>query len=191
MISIIYFLEDRMQESFIISLVNRIAGEYKLTISNEVFSASGGSGAVLNQLKKFVKTLEPASFDLLVVSIDGNCKGTFEKERQIMKNIPENLKDKTICCIPDPHIERWYLLDLHALKKAIEYPVRISPPPQQKCKKDYYKNILGEALKPVGTLLGGAEYAEKVVENLDLQLVKNKDKGFQRFLDELTRQFIE
>jgi len=186
MIRILYFLEDRMQEDFIASLVNRVAKEENIQIENEVRWASGGS-QVKRQFKKFLKNTKVYDFDLLIVAMDGNCKGHMEKEKEITKSIPEDIKDKLICCIPDPHIERWYLLDLNALKRAIGENIQINQLPQ-KCEKDYYKSILGNALRSVGSLLGGPEYAERLVENLDLHILQEKDKGFKRFIDELRRK---
>lgn len=189
MIKIIYFLEDSMQKDFILSLVNRVAREESVEIINDVKYASRGSESK-KQFWKFVRYLKKSGlqdFDLLIVAIDGNCKGHMEREKEIIKGI-KDIDDKLICCIPDPHIERWYLLDLHALKTAVATELEVQQPPM-KCEKDYYKKILGNELKKVSSLLGGAEYAEKVVENLNFQILEENDKGFKRFIDGLRRHF--
>jgi hypothetical protein len=189
MIGIEYFLEDRRHEEFITSLVRRIAAEEGVQTTHRVLAASGGS-RVLPQYKDYMRVRKKTGLpdaDLLIIAIDGNCKGHMDKERELSPIVPNGLREHIIYCIPDPHIERWYLLDLHALKTAVGMDLTIPQPAYvcQKRQKDYYKSILGNALRPIGSLLGGPEFAEQIVQHLDLHLLSRADGGFDRFVQEL------
>ncbi len=60
--------------------------------------------------------------DLFIVATDANCRGYTERKREIDLAI-EKFKEITIYAIPDPHIERWLLLDSLAGKcQDIGYP---------------------------------------------------------------------
>lgn len=136
---------------------------------------------------------ESSKIDLLVVAIDGNCKGRAERVREIQKCLRPThpLKDKIVYAVPDPHIERWYVMDQRALKDAVGLD-RAPEVPQYKCKKAYYKQILNRALKDSGinSLLAGAEYAEKIVENIQsLQSFASQNSGCQDFIEDLKSKF--
>jgi len=127
------------------------------------------------------------SFDLVVVAIDGNCKGAPQRAREIEKRVAGTpIESLLVTCVPDPHIERWYLLDLGALQRAVGCQLDVDAPPY-KCKKDFYKQILGQALRPVGSLFGGPEYGETIAQEIDLRLLEKQDAGFERFITELRR----
>jgi hypothetical protein len=123
---ILYFLEDRAQEGFVKALVQRVAEEESIPVNSlihDVRSARGGS-KVFNELKIFLKDTgktESADIDLLVVAIDGNCKGCNARIKQLEKHLTPNhpLREKVIYAIPDPHIERWYLMDQKAFKNGV------------------------------------------------------------------------
>lgn len=59
-------------------------------------------------------------------------------------------------------IQILYFLEEVGLNKAPDLP-------SYKCKKAYYKQVLNQALKEsnVHSLLGGAEYAERIVDNIE------------------------
>ncbi|MFQ5865689.1 MAG: DUF4276 family protein [bacterium] len=197
---ILYFLEDRAQEGFIIALVNRIAKEESIAINSlnhDIRSARGGS-RVIKQFKKFLRDmmeLEAMYVDLLVVAVDGNCQGYQEKVRKLEDNIrlDHPLKNRVVYAVPDPHIERWYIMDQRAFKQRIGLD-KAPDLPEYKCKKDYYKQALSQALKDanIGSLLGGVEYAERIVENIDnLDSLGRQNSGFQNFVEQLRRSFRE
>jgi len=108
---IYYFLEDRAQETFVKSLVERVAREEGARVQHHVRAASYGSRA-FKEFKNFARDLKRGrslvEFDLLVVALDGNCKGYAKRARQIQKVVESSgFEERLICCIPDPHIERW------------------------------------------------------------------------------------
>lgn len=197
-----YFLEDRAQEGFLKAIVRRIAREVHLEladIEHDVRSPSGekgrrgGRGQAITEFRAFLRESaksEGTPFDILIVAIDGNCKGFNHVEAQLRKyadNSRYPLADDIVFAIPDPHIERWYLDDSEAFKKSVRLD---SPPyvPKPKCEKDIYKRALEQNLRAAGisSLLGGPEYAETIVENMqDLYSVGKVDPSFGHFLDNL------
>ena len=200
MARILYFLEDRVQEGFIKALVNRIAQDASIPIdslNHDVRSARGGS-TVIPEFKRFMKdTIQTSSaeVDLLVIAIDGNCKGHNDRIRQLERHISQNhpLKDKVVYAVPDPHIERWYMMDQRAFKNGVGID-RAPDMPTYKCKKNYYKSLLHEALAEsnVGSLLGGAEYADNIVNSItSLDSLRSQNAGFQTFIDGLRAFFSD
>jgi len=191
---ITYFLEDRAQETFIRALVERVAREEGCEIESDVRSATRGS-QVLDQLKRFVDQATrqaggvPA-FDVLVAAIDGNCQTRAKKVREIMDIVQgTGLESRTVCCVPDPHIERWYCLDEGALRRAVHPDVSVTVP-RYKCDKAFYKRLLGDALSPVRSLMGGAEYGEAIASEIAYDVVTHRTRrpsGLPEFLDDLRR----
>ena len=195
-IRILYFLEDRAQEGFIKALVKRIATEESIAadkLHHDIRSARGGS-KVIPEFRNFIKNTErvaASDIDFLVVAIDGNCKGYHDRVKQLDNYIKENhpFRGKVIYAVPDPHIERWYLMDQRALKLGIGLDKAPSSPSHE-CKRgrSHYKQILRQALKDsnISSLLGGAEYAERFVDNIEnLESLGRQNAGFQAFLQKL------
>lgn len=195
-IRILYFLEDRAQEGFIKALVKRVASEESIvsdSIIHDIRSARGGS-KVIREFRKFIKNQEEvgaSDIDFLVVAIDGNCKGYEDRSKQLRQYIKSNhpFNERVVYAVPDPHIERWYLIDQRALKAGIGLDKAPSLPPYE-CKKgrSHYKKLLRQAIKEsnISSLLGGSEYAERIVDNIEnLQSLGRLNAGFQSFLESL------
>ena len=195
-ISITYFLEDRAQEGFIRALVERVALEESIlppVLHHNVRSARHGSRVVI-EFRNFLKDARRTTGGIegpVVVSVDGNCKGYSDRIRQLSRYVrsTDRFRDMVIYAVPDPHIERWYLMDQRALKEAIGVD-RAPALPTYKCKKAYYKQILNQVLREAGvqSLLGGPEYAEKIIENVsDLRVFAQQNAGLERFVEDLQR----
>lgn len=195
-IRILYFLEDRAQEGFIKALVDRAAAEVLSpadSLIHDIRSACGGS-KVKGEFKSFLKSYQKTGLhavDLLVVAVDGNCVGYQKRKKQLEQYLKDHpLKEITAFAVPNSHIERWYMLDQRAFKHGVGIE-KAPDVPAYKCKKDYYKQKLIDALKEanVGSLLGGAEYAEKIVAHMeDLDSIdKDRTAGFTIFIQELRR----
>jgi hypothetical protein len=189
MIRALFFLEDRAQERLIVSLVQRVFKEESLDVDCDVRSASHGA-RVFTELGRFARDLRKERnarerIDVIIVAKDANCKGYAWNAELLRSRISKSgLLGRTVLCIPDPHIEKWYLLDLGALRTAVGAPVNVQQP-AYKCKRDWYKSQLSTALAPLGSLLGGAEYAEDIVSALDFQTACSFDQSFARFLTDL------
>jgi hypothetical protein len=197
-IEILYFLEDIAQEGIIKSLVTRVSHDASIsenTLHHNTRSARGGSRVLLEfeDFMKDTRQASPTDIDLLIVAIDGNCKGYPQKLREIRQRIDEShpFGDKIIFAIPDPHIERWYLMDQRAFKEGVGV-ARAPEIPTYKCDKDYYKKLLHQTLadSDIKSLLGGTEYAESIVQNmLSLDSLTKIDVGFDHFIADLRSFF--
>ena len=197
-INVLYFLEDRAQEGFVKALVARVAGEVNIPgeeLAHDVRSARHGS-KVVKEFRQFLKYAPGMLFQgpiLLVVAIDGNCSGYGEKVRQLENYVRPNhpFKGKVAYAIPDPHIERWYMMDQAAFKEGISLDKAPDMPPY-KCHKNYYKLLLNATLKEGGinSVLGGAEYAERIVSRMRrLDALSQHDPGFGHFVADLRGKF--
>lgn len=195
---ILYFLEDRAQEHFITAMVERIAKQEstaKLNIVHEIRSARLGSRAI-KEFKALIRDIskrEVSEYDLLIVAIDGNCEGHLNRVKKIEKIAKPDwsLKNKIIYAVPDPHIERWYMMDQKAFKEGIGAKKAPDLAPY-KCKKDYYKQLLRQSLKEskIISLLGGAEYGERIVNQIDdMEKYSRMDPGCQAFVEGLRNFF--
>ncbi len=127
--------------------------------------------------------------DLLIVAIDGNCKG-FQGRKQELETIMKGFVGQAIYAIPDPHIERWLLLDSAAFKKVLG---KGCSAPTQKCERDLYKRLLREAVQKTGVNppLGGIEYTEELVNAMDLERLEKTGDSLSKLLKALRLKFQE
>jgi hypothetical protein len=183
-----FFLEDSAQEAIIPPLFQRLAAEAKLTpdqIIAQVLSArGGGSLAAFRQFLKDARRRGHLNADLLVVGVDANCKGFTVRRDLVMKAAAKSPYGEIIAAIPDPHVERWYLLDVPALSKAAGTPIAASAP-AYKCEKNHYKTLLRQAFTGSGIAppLGGLEYGPVVAQHMDLFAAAKQDHGLADFVE--------
>jgi hypothetical protein len=92
--------------------------------------------------------------------------------------------------IPDPHIERWLLLDAKAFKNALGTGCKA---PDKKCERDRYKRLLGDAVRKAGVspIFNGMEHAEAIINEMDVQRIKHQDDSFGRFVQDMERMFSQ
>lgn len=185
MTDLLMFVEDVGQEKFLSALIRRMAQEASVGLGLRVRSARGGVGRVLDELEGFVRSAERGHVELpdaLVVAIDANCHGYLAR-RQVVQKRARRYSDKVIHAIPDPHIERWLLLDGAAFRAVLG---KGCAAPDLKCEKARYKRLLVDAVRQSGVqpLLGGLEYAEDIVAQLDIQRIADLDASFGQFVAE-------
>ncbi len=190
--NIVLFTEDYGHEEFLKALVERLSRENNVPVKITPRNARGGYGKVVTELQIFLRDLEHAREDLpdlLIVATDANCKRYANRRREIEK-INEKFKDFTVYAIPDPHIERWLLLDSAAFKTVLGNGC---DKPDQKCSRDRFKQLLLKAMRNAGVIppLGGVEYAEDIVNAMDLQRMENANASLGRFLKDLQSKFKE
>jgi hypothetical protein len=183
-----FFLEDTAQEALIPALFRRLVEEEGYpTDQCEYFVLSARGGGSLKSLKQFLKDAKRRSHlaaDVLVVGSDANCKG-FVSRRDLISHIAAKSPfEIVIPAIPDPHIERWYLLDMQALRQASGVPI-VGDVPAYKCDKHRYKILLRDAFRESGIIppMGGIEYGELVAANMDLYSACKLDAGLAAFVD--------
>jgi hypothetical protein len=187
------FAEDKGLENYIGELTRRVSEQYKLHIDIDAVIVHGGHGRVFARLRAYLadieKGLQPIPH-ILIVAIDANKRGVNSSKRRIDEIIGDSfLRDFVVRAIPDPHIERWMLLDSLAFKSVFG---RGCNAPDKRFEKARYKKLLIEAIKAAGTkdtFLGGMEYAHKIVRELDLDRVRSIDDSFGKLMDELEAAF--
>jgi hypothetical protein len=186
-----FFVEDSGHEVFLNALVERLADQYGIKVGINHYSVTGGCGRMIKELGDYLRDLERGQNslpDLLIVARDANCKGLFGCRQEIDNKVPPRFKDFTIYAIPDPHIERWVLLDSAAFKLVLG---KGCAAPDQKCERDRYKHFLIEAIRNAGIspLLGGIEHVEDIVKAMDLHRMEMADESLGRLLKDLHDKF--
>ncbi len=189
---IVMFVEDQAHYEFLKALLDRLAQEYALELNLQWQNVRHGHGKVIRELKQFLRDMvrdrHPLP-DLLLVAIDANCKGLNPRTREVT-SLTEKVGIRTVCAIPDPHIERWLLLDSAAFKEVFG---RGCKSPDRKCERGRYKKQLSECILATGTIppLGGIEYSGDIVRAMDLARVAQADASMARLLSDLRAVFHE
>lgn len=179
------FAEDRGHEAFLRAVVERVAHEESRSVAINVRSAVGGHGKALAEFRLYQKLVEKgqiSSPDLLVIAIDGNCKGFAEARREIHERIEDTLKGKAVIACPDPHVERWYMADPVSFAQVIGNEPKLE---KTKCERDRYKKLLKEALGGGAQLLDGIEFAREIVAAMDWFRAGKNDASLGTFLSDL------
>jgi hypothetical protein len=128
---------------------------------------------------------------MIVVATDANCSGLTERKRLVEEASNGTASGRyasiVVAAIPDPHIERWLLLDSAAFKAVLG---KGCSAPDQKCQRDRYKQMLRNAVRDadVMPLFGGVEHAADIVNQMNLQAVEQADTSFRSFLQALRAQ---
>jgi hypothetical protein len=184
------FVEDHAHQLFLEALICRLSAEYGLKVTMKWQNVRRGHGAVIRELKQYLRDVQRDRAgipDLVVVATDANCKGLKGRLKEL-KSETENTPLRVICAVPDPHIERWLLLDSAAFKEVFG---RGCKAPDQKCERDRYKKLLAEAIVAAGIMpsLGGIEYADEIVKRMGLAVADVKDDSLAGLLRELHLAF--
>lgn len=185
---ILLFGEDFAHRKVVGTLVERIARDNAIDAKLEWKCATGGHGRVVQEFRHYLRSVHlGAEFhsDLLIVATDANCKGVQKREKEFQSL---KLLGPTVFAIPDPHIERWLLLDGAAFKAVLG---KGCVAPDRKCKRDRYKDLLISEISSAGvrSRLGGIEFAEEIVCRIDLVRAMRLDRSFRRFVANLTAEF--
>ena len=157
---IVAFFEDLAHERFLRALIVRAGQEVGVPVEDQIRSATHGS-RVWKELTHYLRDVrkDPESLpDILVVSMDSDCKERAEIKRAVKALVEKSdFRAAVVCAIPKPHIERWYLEDQRALSEVI--PGVNFQKLKEKCERDWYKRALVKAIQQAGIepFLGGAE----------------------------------
>ena len=186
------FVEDFGQENVLKTLVERFAEEYSVEVRVYTASVRGGVGKMLTELKEYLRDLkrsQDAFSDLLIIGRDANCKGYVTRRNELEQNLT-SYDGLVLYAIPDPHIERWLLLDSAAFKSVLG---KGCSAPDKKCDRDRYKTTLLNEVRKTGLipLAGGMEHAEKIMRAMDVTRMIQTDDSFGRFLHDLQDTFKE
>lgn len=185
------FVEDDAHRQIIGPLVKRIAEEQRVAIRLHWRTAVRGHGRVVQELRDYLRDLERMGATvfphLIIIATDANCTGLNHRAQQLRQHT-QDASPPVVPAIPDPHVERWLLLDGAAFKTAVGQGCSA---PDQKCDRNRYKQRLIEAIRDAGVtpILGGLEYAEDIVRAMDIGRAAQADKSFGRFVDGLRAAF--
>lgn len=177
-------LEDRAHEMVIGALLARIFSDEDQSLHDwELVVLANRGGRSLEHAYDYVRKYKDPGHacDLLVVASDANCSTFVRKRKDIRKHF-EAYPGQTALALPDPHIERWLLLDPGAFQQGVDIPHGIVLP-QYKCDKNYYKTELNRLLQAEGIVPqfpGGIEFAPDIIKHLDMPLAR-KDTSFNEF----------
>lgn len=186
------FVEDAGHEAFTVAWIHRLARVYSIKVAIRPYSVRGGHGRALSELSDFITQVRGAEegwADLIVVAIDTNCS-KYATQRGKFERVVSGLTVPLVLAIPEPHVERWLLLDSAAFKAVLGKGCRA---PDKKCDRDRYKELLAQAVSDAGLAptIGGIEHARDIVDAMDLSRLSRKgaDKSLSRFLKDLDSVF--
>ncbi len=185
------FVEDYAHQQVIGGLVQRLAEEFETEVRLNWRSAVRGHGRVVQELQTYLQDLARQGGplpDLIIAATDANCRGLNDRTKEIIDLNKPAVLPPMVSAVPDPHIERWLLLDGAAFRKVFG---RGCDAPEQKCDRHLYKQRLIEAIRDAGITpsLGGIEFAEDIVREMDIERAKQSDRSLRHFLDDLSDQF--
>lgn len=183
------FVEDRAHEAFLVPMLRRIADEEKVVATPRVRSGRGGHGRAVTELKLYQDLVREGAAgttdpDLLIAGIDGNCSTFARAKKAIVAATHAPFSDRLVVACPDPHVERWYLADPESFKDVVGHRPTIA---KRKCARDYYKDVLAKVVRKAGhpATLGGIEFAQEVVERMDLYRAGRNERSLKAFVDDL------
>ncbi|RCK79299.1 MAG: hypothetical protein OZSIB_0170 [Candidatus Ozemobacter sibiricus] len=190
---LLLFVEDTAHETFLTALCRRVVAEAGLSLAIHSRHAQGGAGRMTRALQEFFVDLQRAATArpaAVIVARDANCLGWTERRKELLKVLRRREAFPVILAIPDPHIERWFLIDSQAFKAVFR---RGCAAPDQKCARDRYKNLFQQAIREAGRipLFGGYEHVPDLVRHLDLEFLARQDRSFALFMQDLTNALNE
>jgi hypothetical protein len=187
------FCEDSFHEKFVGAMVRRFGDEYGIGVAPRFLSSRGGLPRMHQEFREFLRDLSrqrqplPAS---IIAVVDANCFG-HNRRRELMDAslafYPE-FQQLVSYAIPDPHIERWMLVDPLAFRTVFGRGCTL---PALKCAKDEYKKLLRREIRESGieAPLGGEEFAEDIVREMNLSQAEVREPSLGLFLKGLKAQF--
>jgi hypothetical protein len=187
------FCEDSFHENFVGAMLRRFESDYGVPVSCRFLSSRGGLSQMHGEFTDFLRDLARGQLphpDSVVVVLDANCVGYNERKGimdRVVRAYPA-FQQIVSYAIPDPHIERWMLVDDAAFQTVFGRGCTL---PALKCAKDEYKHLLLKEIRDSGIepLLGGEEYAEDIVKAMDLGHAEVSEASLGLFLKSLKALF--
>ncbi len=190
MVKVAFFLEDIGHARFLTNLTSRISLEEDIHLDVLVFNATGGAPRLDSEFNRFMRDYShqyAPEFDLVIVAKDTDCRGVQVVVNELMQKVEQSrYYERTVVAAPEPHIECWYLADPKAIQRILRSP-SLPAVPDSKCGRGRFKERLIQAVKDAGVLpsLGGIEYAESIVEEMDIYEACRNVPSLQRFVSDL------
>ena len=186
------FCEDSFHEKFVGAMVRRFERDYGIRVTSRFLSSRGGLPRMHHELKTFLRDLSRQQHipGALIVVADANCFGHNERKGQLsdVLNSYQAFQSLVSYAIPDPHIERWMLTDPKAFQKVFGRGCTL---PAIKCSKNEYKKLLRQEIRASGieAPLGGEEFAEDIVNEMNLGLAEKQEPSLGLFLKSMKSLF--
>lgn len=181
------FGEDYAHQQVVGPIVQRVADECGVCVHLDWRNAVRGHGRVVREFDDYLRDLTRQGIrpDLIIVVTDANCSGLNERSRELER---PGAPASVIKAIPDPHIERWLLLDGAAFSIVFG---KGCDAPDQICSRRLYKERLIAAINAAGIMpsLGGIEYAADIVRHMDIDRAMRADRSLRRFVEEIRQAF--
>lgn len=186
------FVEDDTHRQIIGPLVNRMAEEPSNAIRLQWRRAGRGHGTVVNERRTYIRGFarrgspEP---DLVIVVTGAICPGLNERTREIQRQA-RDASAPLVFAIPDSSVESWLLLDGAASRTAVG---RGCDAPEQERESVRCTQRLIEAIRDAGVtpILGGREYAEDIIREMNIDRAAQADRSLARFVSDLRAKFRE
>jgi len=187
------FCEDSFHEKFISAMLQRFGYDYGVGVKSTFLSSRGGLARMHDEFGDFLRDLSRQRHpfpDAVLVVVDANCLGHSERKNlmdSVVAGYPQF--DQLISyAIPDPHIERWMLVDPIAFQTVFSRGCTL---PAMKCAKNEYKKLLRKEIRDSGidAPLGGEEFAEDIVRAMNLGQVEVREASLGLFLKSLKAKF--
>jgi hypothetical protein len=187
------FCEDSFHEKFIGAMLRRFADHYGVGVKSRFLSSQGGLPRMHYEFRTFLRDLSRQQQDLpgsIMVVVDANCQG-HKGRKELMESVLDpypQFHQLVSYAIPDPHIERWMLVDPGAFRSVFGRGCTL---PAIKCAKNEYKKLLRKEIRASGieAPLGGEEFAEDIVMAMDLNRAEAHEPSLGLFLKSLKAQF--
>jgi len=187
------FCEDSFHEKFIGAMLRRFGDEYGVGVTPRFLSSQGGLPRMHDEFKAFLRDLsrqrQPLP-DSIIVVVDANCEGHNGRKElmdSVLAHYPQ-FQQLVSYAIPDPHIERWMLVDTRAFQGVFGRGCTL---PAIKCAKNEYKKLLRREIRNSGieAPLGGEEFADDIVMAMNLSRVESREPSLRLFLVSLRALF--
>ena len=191
--NIVLFAEDTFHEDFLTVLVHRLSEEYEVQVSVRPYSVRGGITRMHYEFGVFLRDLgndkEPLP-DAILAATDANCAGYVDRKailEKVARRFPQ-FEYLMVYAIPDPHIERWMMLDANAFRAVFGRGCNL---PALKCERGHYKNLLSMEIARSGIrpLLGGREFVTDIVQQMDLARAGRNEASFGHLFTNLRALF--
>ncbi len=128
-------------------------------------------------------------FDVLIIVQDADSNSEAEVRNEVHLHINHvGYPSETIVAAPEPYIEAWYLADPVSIQTTTGSQDLIQNP-QGSSDKDIYKRELSRAF-PYAPL-GGIEYADEIVANMDLYRAGQNVSSLNHFIAEVRSKLIQ
>ena len=182
------FAEDQAHEKLLEPMIRRVAREQGVDARVRVRAARGGHGRALAEYETYQQLLKIRQIQtaphLIVVAVDGNCARFGRKRQEIERCTTNENRDRVVAACPDPHVERWFMADPDSFCRIVGARPKVE---KKKCVRDHYKKSLENSIRQAGhpATLGGLEFAEELVEDMDLYRAAKSDHSLRAFLDHL------